>query len=611
MKRKVLVAVLLAGAVLFPLVSAGNSFIEWMFNVHDDPLYSPFPEFAPFNASVVIQDPNTNPFIHDLDTSAILTCENTIIARDFNVTDNQGNALVIDALPFPPFYTIPNYVPETTPEQPVTTPALFTSQNLTHQRVAPYSAGAKIFPTTILAYEEFCIGCQDQEDITVTVIQTNEAPVFNPPFGTQTVEVYTQGEQSTFNRVVGVVDEEDGFLSGGNLFINQSFLGGLPELFTITPLGLISYAPNETELLNAGITLPETFAIDICVTDSGLTTTHPQALNLCLEDGTNKTQCDILYLTVTNENRAPVIESYWPTNLSFDLNGQTYQYFNVSARDPDGNPYMDMNWTVDGVHMQANYSVNFTEFNHSFACGIGGIRYVNVTITDGLANTTLSWEINVNPSPCPSSGGGGGGGGGNDECTEQWECAAWSTCQHASISLNEGVLSLEEYGEISAICETNNVPDDFCGYQLRECTDVNSCQTSIDKPETFQYCYYTDDPSCSDNLLNCHGGMCEVLVDCGGPCEACASCSDQIQNQGEQGVDCGGPCPFDCTEEVPQGQQWFLRILIWIVLILLIGVIIYKLVGIVKAHKEIAQAAEDQELALQQGLQPTSDETNQ
>jgi len=50
-------------------------------------------------------------------------------------------------------------------------------------------------------------------------------------------------------------------------------------------------------------------------------------------------------------------------------------------------------------------------------------------------------------------------------------------------------------------------------------------------------------PSCFDGIKNCHDGGCEEGIDCGGPCRACPSCSDGIQNQGETGVDCGGPCP--------------------------------------------------------------------
>ena len=49
-------------------------------------------------------------------------------------------------------------------------------------------------------------------------------------------------------------------------------------------------------------------------------------------------------------------------------------------------------------------------------------------------------------------------------------------------------------------------------------------------------------PTCSDGIQN----QGETGVDCGGPCDDCASCNDGIQNQGETGVDCGGPCA-DCA----------------------------------------------------------------
>lgn len=45
-------------------------------------------------------------------------------------------------------------------------------------------------------------------------------------------------------------------------------------------------------------------------------------------------------------------------------------------------------------------------------------------------------------------------------------------------------------------------------------------------------------PSCSDGIQN----QGEEDVDCGGPCPACPTCNDGIQNQGEEGIDCGGPC---------------------------------------------------------------------
>jgi len=56
--------------------------------------------------------------------------------------------------------------------------------------------------------------------------------------------------------------------------------------------------------------------------------------------------------------------------------------------------------------------------------------------------------------------------------------------------------------------------------------------------------------TCTDDLQN----QGETGVDCGGPCDACQTCDDGIQNQGEDGIDCGGPCDacIDTSEETCQ-----------------------------------------------------------
>jgi hypothetical protein len=45
-------------------------------------------------------------------------------------------------------------------------------------------------------------------------------------------------------------------------------------------------------------------------------------------------------------------------------------------------------------------------------------------------------------------------------------------------------------------------------------------------------------PTCTDNLQN----QGEEKTDCGGPCYNCPTCEDAIENQDESLVDCGGPC---------------------------------------------------------------------
>ncbi len=60
-------------------------------------------------------------------------------------------------------------------------------------------------------------------------------------------------------------------------------------------------------------------------------------------------------------------------------------------------------------------------------------------------------------------------------------------------------------------------------------------------------------PTCNDGIQN----QGETGIDCGGPCAPCVTCSDGIQNQGEEGIDCGGPCPAcaSCSDGIQnQGE---------------------------------------------------------
>lgn len=87
-------------------------------------------------------------------------------------------------------------------------------------------------------------------------------------------------------------------------------------------------------------------------------------------------------------------------------------------------------------------------------------------------------------------------------------------------------------------------------------------------------------PSCTDELQNQNengvdcGGPCipcgtcsdgvknqnETAIDCGGVCSKCLTCSDGIQNQGETGVDCGGPCA-PCKISYPSTSMFGINIL--------------------------------------------------
>jgi len=75
------------------------------------------------------------------------------------------------------------------------------------------------------------------------------------------------------------------------------------------------------------------------------------------------------------------------------------------------------------------------------------------------------------------------------------------------------------------------------------------------------------------------------LIDCGGSCEACPTCSDGAQNQGEEGIDCGGSCPNNCVLEIPKtiDVKIFSYILVGAILL---SIIVVKLHQILKSRKQ-------------------------
>ncbi len=136
--------------------------------------------------------------------------------------------------------------------------------------------------------------------------------------------------------------------------------------------------------------------------------------------------------------------------------------------------------------------------------------YANDTfITDLVPSNAFNITVEQIVLPQTDSSSGGGGSSGGIVCIENWYCYDWGEC----------------------------LPT---GIQTRKCVDLTGCNTTKNMPETVRNCTYIG--TCYDNIKNCHDDSCEEGVDCGGPCNACASCFDDIKNQGEEGVDCGGPC---------------------------------------------------------------------
>ena len=303
------------------------------------------------------------------------------------------------------------------------------------------------------------------------------------------------------------------------------------------------------------------------------------SIEIICSDGRLNTS-GILNITVYDVENAPVLD---PIGNQIAVEGELFTY-NVTASDPDNDNLTYSSNTTIFVINPGTGLINFTPTLANV-----GNHTINISVSDGLLidYEVIHFRIVRGPycgdgvcdvgencyncpedcGPCPSvptvpGTGEGEGVEGETEigrriypsvCHERWECTDWSEC----------------YPE---------------GYQTRRCIDLNKCGTTKKKPDERQECIYIG--TCSDGIQNCHDGLCEEGIDCGGPCKPCPtppSCFDGIQNchDGlcEEGIDCGGPCPpceIKKYAKIPflekplciAGYPWILLILVSIIMTL-------------------------------------------
>ncbi len=506
------------------------------------------------NVTFYVSVPNSAPVIEEFNDS-IYVCEGSHLSFSFNVTDVDEEWITMSINPSDPFYVFP---------------VLRQGPNITAQIVSGTISKNDVgfYPSVATASDGVY---SDSEAVNITAIEINNAPEMDD-IGVQTV--YLQGDNNTFNYSVSVSDLESDL---DEMLFNISFLDD-SKLFDINSTGGMNYVPSEDDL---GI-----YSVVVCAIDSGIDSPH-ENISLCGQDGENLSDCDTFELTVTNENRPPVILDYSPISTSISRSGTTNIDFTIENYDPDGT-IPDSYWYVDGVFQEKDEGDLIEEFSHTFGCGVSGTHTIEAEITDGLENNSVVWSIDVGLVSCGDTGGGGGGGGGGGAvCNPKWVCDEWSACQRADRAFNANKLESESYRIVLDYCKLYVLEDIFCGYQLRECRDLNNCSTQRDKPEDIQGCHYTENPNCNDGIKNCHSGSCEVLTDCGGPCPPCPTCSDGIKNQGEEGIDCGGPCPFVCEKEKPLIKQPWMLYVLAVVGIGILVIVIIKLKRIKEYKKNI------------------------
>ncbi|MFH1585763.1 MAG: Ig-like domain-containing protein [archaeon] len=525
-------------------------------------VYAVDPSGLIHNATVIfsVEVPNSAPKVYGID-DLIYACEGDSLEYPFFASDVDEEILNPSVL-----YSDPFFVRYDSKINSTTSKYYLFSKSL--NKAHSSSNGKKLYEEVIFVDDK---KYSDSIKTNITILEINNPPVIKE-IGVQTV--LTQGGSSRFYEKVRVTDVEDGDLSSLDFSFNISFHGAT-KLFDITNEGVIDFTADEGDTGN--------YTVTICATDSGIDNPDPRLLAECGQDGGHLSDCDTFSLVITEENKPPTITNWYPTESSLNINRTDTLYFNASVYDPSGIA-PDTYWYVGGI-LQEVYRESFVSgFLYNPVCGGYGTKLIRAVVSDGLMNDSLEWVVNLGSEKCDSSS---EGGISIINCKEIWGCADWSICQNAGESLRLGLLPREDYFNIKEECDFFDLDEGSCGMQVRSCIDVNSCNTTRNKPQEFQSCHYTIDPRCDDRIKNCHSGGCELLIDCGGSCSPCPTCSDEIQNQNEGGVDCGGPCS-PCPVFKPlykrRGIQYGS-----IVVLLLIIFTINKFLKVVRYQKEVEE----------------------
>ena len=482
----------------------------------------------------------------------VTACENSYFSYDFEVF-SEFSQLEVDVAPKEIFFVGKNSENQTKFE-------IF-SANLSK------SQSGKTYNVTVYAKNPSGLNFKK---VKINVVEVNNAPLIED-LRVQTVSLE---KNSSFSRKVFAKDIEDGIESDKFLF--ESKFKSAAEIFEISDGGLIQFSADKTKL---GVYLAE-----ICVRDSGLFLVDPLS-SFCNEDGSPKISCDEFQLTITEKNRQPTVISKIPTANINTTVGKNIDFF-IATFDPDGTS-ADVYWYVDGYFKEFDSGLSSLEknFSQSFECNKSGTHEIKAEITDGLINDSVIWmayaqkDKNCTNATTKSI----------RQCDEKWACSDWDVCQNAVQSLELGVLPEQEYQKISLDCDSSNLDENSCGFQIKSCVDIFGCGDSELKPTEIKACEFVLNPSCSDQLVNCHDGSCEISIGCGGPCSDCASCFDRIENQNEDGVDCGGVCPVSCPSEESIARKKIVTTLAKIAILVLSLILLFKLFKVLKTEKELSK----------------------
>ncbi len=378
----------------------------------------------------------------------------------------------------------------------------------------PVQSEVGFYRTTIGVVDSFSI--VDWGDANFTIHNVNDPPIF---MNKTVIRSQTAYSGEPYYLEVNASDEDN-----STLFIDVEFIDCNQTMRNVSDQNCSIFKINHTisyPTHTAGVITFLPFLIDI----------GNYTVNYTVNDGSGGWDWQLGNFTVVEYvNHKPNITDWYPRMVGVPKNvtqnvtmsESESMPFNITVYDSDcGWGCSSVRWYIDSVELvdyQNDYEFTFvTDYKDS------GIYNFTVVVSDGELTDSVEWRVVVlnKEPPEPPPRGGGGMLGGVVPCTENWRCTVWSTCSKE-------------------------------GLQIRACVDLSGCNTTFNRPSESRFCTYTPSPNCYDGIKNCHGGLCELLTDCGGPCPPCPTCSDGIKNchlsgECEERADCGGPCP-PCPE---------------------------------------------------------------
>jgi len=347
------------------------------------------------------------------------------------------------------------------------------------------------FPARIYVTDEIFM---DYQDTAFLIVPINDAPVM------EVIPAKTVWVNDTLDFYASTYDEEDGSNYEGNMNFTDN-----TTLFDIDDYGHIVYTGKQED--NG-----TTSYIQICALDNGIT--PPSNASLCDNDYEPKTTCREFSLTVTDVNRPPIITSYVPSRLVFDIYEGENVTFIITKYDPDGTTPTTY-WFKNSVLVEVGQDTWIFETK----IGDAGDYIIKAEITDGMLNDSVEWQVTVRAPPSIPGGAGGGGA----SCKGIWRCTDWTECTNFSrmfLNLTEKSRATW-YAMFIKDCIKRNITSEACGLQIRTCVETTKCPNLENVPIDYMSCNLIPGPSCGDGIRNCHHGACELLIDCGGPCAPC------------------------------------------------------------------------------------------